>query len=1194
MTNKFGRWAYSILVLAGLLPLICSCGSGGGSGGGSQAQVIVNKVQMTAGADSLVADGVSQARITAEVLDTNGNWVPDGRSVTFTVTSGDIDKNQAGTQTTFTTTTSGGYAFAYLTSPVRVGVCTITATCAGISGSITITFIPGPVNSISMTASPQTLVADGTSKSNILIKALDANGNEVSDEVITVTMASGTGTVAPATVTTAAGGVEVIYTASLTVGTETVRAEATNGTTATVDVTLVQAVVGSIVVTAKSQTLIAGGTSSTEITALVNDGNGNPIFSPTVVSFTTTAGLLSASSAITSNGTVSVNLISATRIGFATITASAGGAAANVVVTFIAGPISAINLTASPNNLTAGSSTTSTVRAQVIDAFGNPVADGQVISFGITTGSGSLSALTAATSGGFASVNYTPSRTPGLVRITAEATNGVTASADINLITPTVGSVTVTTGSSSIIANGTSGTPVIATVIDGVGNPIADGTVVSFTATSGTLSSATATTSLGEARVTLFSSTNVGPSTVTATAGGFSGTATVQFIPGAASAMALTATPNNLTADGKSTSVIRAQLTDAQGNAVADGEVISFSITSGSGFLSAPGAETSGGVATVTYTASATAGSVIIRAVSTNGTSATASITLIQATVGSISVSIGAESLVADGTSQALVTATVKDTAGNPIANGTTVSFTTTAGTLSSSSVLTTNGIATVSITSATRIGLATVTATAGGFSGTATLTFIPGAVDSINLTATPNNLTADGVSTSVIRAQVTDAQGNAVADGEVISFSIVTGTGTISPASASTSGGIATATYTSSATEGTETVRASATNGTTASVSITLIRASVGSITVTALSPSITANGTSNTSIRATVKDTGGNNIADGTIVSFTTSAGSLSAPTALTTNGVATVTLFSATILGSANVTASSGGASATTTVQFVAGPVSTITLTAFPNNIRADRTSTSAVRASARDARGNAVADGELISFSVISGTGVLSSPTAATGGGVATVTYTASGTAGTERIMAQAANGVFATVDIILINAAVGSVEVRAGAESIVADGISQTEIRATVKDTNGNFIADGTPVSFTTTAGSLSAFTASTVAGVATVSLTSSNIIGAAVVRATSGGISGETEIEFVTGAIATITLTANPNNLTADGKSTSIITALARDSRGNPAADGEVITFSIGSGPGSLSAASATTSGGNASVNFTVSQTPGT
>ncbi len=1192
MTINLGQLGRLFLVLAGLIPFLASCGTGGGAGDESQAPVVIGNIELTTGADQFVADGLSQARITAEVLDTNGSRVPDGRSVTFTVTSGDIDKNQAGTQTTFAATTSGGFAYAYLTSPVRIGICTITGTSDGVSGTVQVTFIPGPVTSLSLIASPQSLVADGISQSNILVKALDANANEVSDEVIALSMVAGTGTLSSASVTTAAGGVEVVYSASTTVGVETVKAEATNGTTATLDISLVQAVVGSIVLTAKAQILIAGGTTSTEITALVNDTNGNPISSPTIVSFSTTAGLLSASNATTSAGTASVNLISATRIGFATITATAGGAAASVVVTFIAGPPSAIILSATPNNLTAGSSTISTVRAQVIDAFGNPVADGQVISFAITSGSGSLSALTASTSGGFASVSYTPSSTPGLVQITAEATNGAFSTTDINLITPTVGAVTLATGSASLVANGTSGTPVIATVIDTVGNAIADGTVVSFTTTSGTLSSATATTSLGEARVTLFSPTTVGVATVTATAGGFSGTATVTFIPGSVSAIVLSASPNNLSADGNSTSLIRAQVTDGQGNAVANGEVISFAITSGSGILSSSTDDTSGGVATVTYTASNTPGTVIIRAVSTNGAVATTTITLIQGTVGSVEVSIGAETLVADGVSQALVTATVKDTAGNNIADGTLVSFTTTAGTLSSASATTINGVAKVTITSATVVGIATVTATAGGFSGTAAVTFIPGSVSAIAVGANPNNLTADGRSTSIIRAQVSDGQGNAVADGEVISFAITAGSGTLSAPTAETMGGVATVTYTASNQPGTATVRALSTNGSTASTSITLITASVSSITVEALAQSIVANGTSNTAIRATVKDTSGNNIADGTIVSFTTSAGSLSAPTATTTNGVASVTLFSPTVVGSGTVTAASGGASAATTVQFVPGPVSTMTLTAFPNNIRADRASTSTLRASARDAQGNAVADGEVISFDMQIGTGTISSPTAATSGGVASVTYTASATPGTERVRARSANSVTATADIILISASVGSVEVSAGAKSIPADGTTQTQIRALVKDTNGNNIADGTLVSFTTTAGSLSTATAAIVAGVATVNLTSSNIIGKALVRATSGGITGEIEVEFVSGALTSLALTANPNNLTADGSSTSTVTAIARDNRSNPAADGEVISFFL-SGPGSLSAASATTTGGLASVTYKTTQTPG-
>jgi len=83
----------------------------------------------------------------------------------------------------------------------------------------------------------------------------------------------------------------------------------------------------------------------------------------------------------------------------------------------------------------------------------------------------------------------------------------------------------------------------------------------------------------------------------------------------------------------------------------------------------------------------------------------------------------------------------------------------------------------------------------------------------------------------------------------------------------------------------------------------------------------SITANGSSTSTVTATVKDDYGNNVPDGTIVTFTTSAGSIGSTTTTksTTNGIATATLTSSTTDGVATVTATSGDAAAATAVFF-----------------------------------------------------------------------------------------------------------------------------------------------------------------------------------------------------------------------------------------------------------------------------------
>ncbi len=578
-------------------------------------------------------------------------------------------------------------------------------------------------------------------------------------------------------------------------------------------------------------------------------------------------------------------------------------------------------------------------------------------------------------------------------------------------------------------------------------------------------------------------------------------------------------------------------------------------------------------------------------------------------TTSSVSVSTSSTSIVADGSSQALITATVKDANDNNVADDTTVTFTTTSGTLDSATATTTNGVATVTLTSPTNVGSATITATVGEVSGDTSVSFIAGVVNTISLTATPNNLTADNTSTSTISALVTDVNSNAVADGETITFSVTAGTGTLSALTATTSEGVATVTYTASTTTGTETITAQATNGTSDTVDITLIAATIGtigSVSVNAGSSSIVADGSSQTIITATIKDANDNNVADGTTVTFTVTAGDIdsvtagtqSTFTATTTNGVATATLTSPTNVGSTTITATAGGVSGNTSVSFIAGAVNTISLTATPNNLTADGTSTSTITALVTDANSNVVADDETITFSVTTGTGTLSALTATTSGGVATVTYTASTTAGTETITAQATNGTSDTVDITLISEQVGNIILSLIESSLVADGQNSTLVNTTITNIQGNQVIDGTTVNFTTTGGDIDSdtvgdqltFTDTTTGGVASAILRSGTTSGQHVIRATAGSISQVVSIQFIPGLAADVagtTLSANPSVVDADGVSTSLITALFVDENNNPVADSTTVDFYTTAGE--LSAANSLTENGVATVTLTSS-----
>ena len=595
-----------------------------------------------------------------------------------------------------------------------------------------------------------------------------------------------------------------------------------------------------------------------------------------------------------------------------------------------------------------------------------------------------------------------------------------------------VGTVSVTSGSTSIVADGSSQALITATVKDTDDNNIADGTSVNFTTTAGTLA-ATATTNNGLATAMLTSSTNVGSATITATCGGVSGTTTVSFIPGAPATVTVTATPANLTADGTSTSTIKALVTDAQGNAVADGETISFSVTAGTGALSAPTADTTNGLATVTYTASDTAGTETVTAEAANGTANTVNVTLIAEQVGSIVLSLGASSLVADGQNSTLVSASVTNVQGELVVNGTTVNFATTGGDIDSATAgdqltvtaTTTDGVASTILRSSTTAGQYVVTATAGSVLQLASIQFLPGPAGNVagtTLTANPSVIDADGASTSLITYTVVDDNNNPVADDTTADF--YTSAGTLSAASSTTANGIATVVLTSSTTNETATVTGIV-DGVSRTVDVTFgTGPGTGEpvyIIITVDPETIQVKGTGgveSATITASVKDENGqpyNDSADNIKFEILTGPGGgevldsgdgspSTSETTTTTGGIASVSLNSGTISGTVRVKVTvlsdgSGGALAppltaiSTNIGIETGDPFNITIYKAPTVVdNLDGSISWIISAMVQDQYGNPVADNTAVYFGAVDN--VLSS--GANGVTNATNTFTSAGT------------------------------------------------------------------------------------------------------------------------------------------------------------------------------------------------------
>jgi len=303
-----------------------------------------------------------------------------------------------------------------------------------------------------------------------------------------------------------------------------------------------------------------------------------------------------------------------------------------------------------------------------------------------------------------------------------------------------------------------------------------------------------------------------------------------------------------------------------------------------------------------------------------------------------------------------------------------------------------------------TATATATIYGTALGSSivATTTVQFVVGMPWIITATANPPKITADGVSTSTIAAEVVDHAGLKVPDHTVVTFTTSAGSLGSSQVTKGTVNGVATAALTSTTTTGTATITATS-DSKFDTITVTFVAGPPYTVTATAV-PTTTHCGLTST-ITATVEDKHKNPVVNGTVVTFSTSLGSLGSSkiTKYTSGGIATATLTS-DISGTATITVTSDSISDTASVTFWVGPPYTVAVEAHPTRIFADGVSTSAITATVRDAYDYPVLNGTVVTFTTSLGSLGSSTVTKTTSSGVATATLTSITTTGTATIIA----------------------------------------------------------------------------------------------------------------------------------------------------------------------------------------------
>ncbi len=204
-------------------------------------------------ANALIALTATQ---TVTLVWSTGGVPQAGKVVTFSTTRGTF--NGSATATTATATTSGTGAASVTIAATTAGPAIITASAAGVSAQVPVTFVATDPNAIDLQASPATVPTQGQSTITAIVR--DAANNLVEGQTVSFQLTDVTGgsLSVGAALTDVQGKAQTVYTASST-------SRATNGVKITASIPAVPAVpVATVTMTVGGQTVyLSLGTGNT-------------------------------------------------------------------------------------------------------------------------------------------------------------------------------------------------------------------------------------------------------------------------------------------------------------------------------------------------------------------------------------------------------------------------------------------------------------------------------------------------------------------------------------------------------------------------------------------------------------------------------------------------------------------------------------------------------------------------------------------------------------------------------------------------------------------------------------------------------------------------------------------------------------------------------------------------------------------
>ena len=1101
----------------------------------------VSTLEVSPKESSLIADGVSTITISIFLADTNGQPLSNktvycesdiGKIEPSAITGDPSDPNSA-----------PGKASVKFTGPAlwEDGVAHVTVNSGGVEESITVN-LKGVT--LEITADPVELPSDGQTKSiiSVLIKETTSHIPLISKEV---SFGASDGYIEGMKFTDASGVAKSVFTTGFNPGSVFIMVSFGRTLVDSVEVSVKEVEARGIELFASPSQIPANGISTSLITALLRDDNFNPVIGENIT-FTTDLGTITAADSTDENGRAEATLVSERKNGEATVTASYKKHLETIPVSFTGVKL---NVSATPENLFAGGEEETKVTAYVKDAAEVPIV-GTEVTFKWYLDDVEIGEKVAKTDvQGRASIPISSDES-GRARILISGAGA----ADSTFVIFTRLQFIVD-GESETVSTGGKELQVWAQLYDTVEEKFVENAEVEFFTTLGTISESAATDSDGKATATLMSGNTAGSVTVSASTkyGEFrvSAEKNFTFVNAAPDSINLKLDANIVSIGGASSELI-AIVTDEFGNPVPE-TLVSFKVLQGPA-----------------------GGEFIHPAIVTTGTSGIASTffysgqvpsefesVYIQAQVGSVVSNVanltiaGAPETIlpgyatewdlenidnGDGTFTLPISALVVDANSNGVVDGTTVYFKVFPPEgAAMSPVKTVNSVAASTITypSASAGKEITLTASAGGKEGSILFTLPGFQVSWIAVTASPKSIPADGEATTTIRATIFDKNGSSlnVPDGTTISF--ITEGGTLEPVVSKTEKGVATAILTSDK-NAIRYVLVTAQSGILEGftwVYFEEVGTSVNQVAKIKLEVdnddrTIMADGIDTSNITATILTFEDSLVTTPTNVVFETDIGEITRYQQTNEEGKA-VAQFSSGVVGTANITATVGNVTSTTTIVIIPGNPRSVELSFEPTSVGVEgsgRNETLQMTANVKDNKNNPVGDGNLVKFELVGaydteasisppGDDNWESEPVPTVNGAATVSFHSGRRAGTVRVKATVvdANGtpldppITSETTQFLVHSGPAYLDMRnaddpftdsritvgSGPRNIYAGGIGGDDNKATIvviiSDRFKNPVPEGTSVYFTTTGGTITTSTGYTDKdGLASVTLYASN------------------------------------------------------------------------------------------------------